>query len=162
MKRAWTSADILPSGGSLTLLGIATTTDGVIVEADGPGSARCPSCRHHSVARHSRYWRTIRDLPAHGKAVTLRVRVGRWRCHNARCARAIFADRLGGVAAPRVHHTDRLGAIVHLVGHALGGRAGERLLARLGMTIGADTIVGLVKCGAPVATPDATLRVLHR
>jgi transposase len=160
MKRAWTSADILPSGGSLTLLGIATTTDGVIVEADGPGSARCPSCRHHSVARHSRYWRTIKDLPAHGQAVTLRVRVGRWRCHNARCAQAIFADRLGGVVAPRVQHTDRLGAIVHLVGHALGGRAGERLLARLGMTIGADTIVCLVKRGAPAATPDATLRVL--
>src|ERR1700710_1294882 len=74
MKRAWTAADILPSGGSLTLLGIATTTDGVIVEADGPGSARCPSCRHQSVARHSRYWRTIKDLPAHGQAVTLRVR----------------------------------------------------------------------------------------
>jgi transposase len=160
MKRAWTSADILPSGGSLTLLGIATTTDGMIVEADGPGSARCPSCRHPSVARHSRYWRTIKDLPAHGQAVILRVRVGRWRCQNARCARAIFADRLDGVAAPRLQHTDRLGAIVHLVGHALGGRAGERLLARLGMTIGADTIVCLVKRGAPAATPDATLRVL--
>jgi transposase len=77
MKRAWTSADIFPSGGSLTLLGIATTTDGLIVEAEGPGSARCPSCRHQSVARHSRYWRTIKDLPAHGQAVTLRVRVGR-------------------------------------------------------------------------------------
>jgi hypothetical protein len=44
MNRAWTAADILPSGGSLTLLGVATTTDGVIVEAEGPASARCPSC----------------------------------------------------------------------------------------------------------------------
>jgi hypothetical protein len=35
MKRAWTAADILPSGESLTLLGIATTTDGLIVEAEG-------------------------------------------------------------------------------------------------------------------------------
>jgi transposase len=106
MKRAWTSADILPSGGSLTLLGIATTTDGVIVEAEGSESAHCPSCRHQSVARHSRYWRTIKDLPAHGQAVTLHVRVGRWRCHNARRTQAIFANRLGGVAAPRVQHTD--------------------------------------------------------
>jgi transposase len=160
MKRAWTPADILRSGGSLTLLSVATTTDGVIVEAEGPASARCPSGRHESVARHSRCWRTIKDLPAHGHAVTLRVRVGRWRCHNASCARSIFADRLGGVAAPRVQHTDRLGAIVHLVGHVLDGRAGERLLARLGITIGADTIVRLVKHGVPAATPDATLRVL--
>jgi hypothetical protein len=87
------------------------------------------------------------------------VRVARWRCHNARCRRAIFADQLAGVAAPRGQHTDRLGVIVHLVGHALGGRAGERLLA-LGMTIGADTIVALVKRGAPAATADATLRVV--
>src|ERR1700704_2387457 len=119
MKRACASADILPSGGPLTLLGIATTTDGVIVEAEGPASARCPSCHHQSVARHSRYWRTIRDLPAHGQAVTLRVRVARWRCHHARCERAIFADRLADVAAPRVQHRARLGVIVHLVGHAV-------------------------------------------
>src|SRR3979409_2552569 len=112
MKRAWTSTDILPSGGSLILLGIATTPNGVIVEAESPASARCPSCRHRSVARHSRYWRTIKDLPAHGQSVTLRVRVARWRCRNARCAQAIFADRLAGVVAPRVQHTDRLGAIV--------------------------------------------------
>jgi hypothetical protein len=37
VKRAWTSAVILPGGGSLTLLGVATTTNGVIVEAEGPG-----------------------------------------------------------------------------------------------------------------------------
>jgi hypothetical protein len=48
MKRAWTAADILPSGGSLTLLGIATTTDGVIVEAEarvGALSELSPSVR---------------------------------------------------------------------------------------------------------------------
>jgi hypothetical protein len=63
----------------IDLLGVATTTDGVIVEAEGPGSVRCPSCRHQSVARHSRYWRTIKDLAAYGQAVILGVRVGRWR-----------------------------------------------------------------------------------
>jgi hypothetical protein len=65
---------------------------------------------------HSRYGRTIRDLSAHGQSVTLRVRIGRWSCYHARWERAIVADRLADVAAPRVRHTDRLGVIVHLGG----------------------------------------------
>ena len=81
-----------------------------------------------SQARHSRYWRTLKDLAAQGRAVTLRVHVSRWRCETARCEQTVFADRLAGVSAPRVHHTQRFGAVAHLVGHALGGRGGERLL----------------------------------
>jgi hypothetical protein len=88
----------------------------------------------------------------------LRVRVNRWRCLNSRCETAIFADRLAGVSAPRVHHTHRFGAVVHLVGHALGGRGGERLLTRLGMGISDDTILGILK--RPAAEPLAP-EVLH-
>jgi len=88
------------------------------------------------------------------------VRVSRWRCRNPRCATTIFGERLPGVAAPHAQQTYRLGVVVHLVGHALGGRAGERLLDRLGMPIGADTIVRVVKRGAPPPNVDKTLRVV--
>ena len=115
------------------------------MEADGPSGAACPRCGRRSEARHSRYWRTLKDLAAQGRAVTLRVRVSRWRCRNARCETTIFADRLVGVSASRVHHTQRFGAVVHLVGHAVGGRGGERLLARLGMAISDDTILRALK-----------------
>ena len=75
--------------------------------------------------------------------MTLRVRVSRWRCRNPECATVIFGERLPAVAAPRRQHTHRLGVVVHLVGHALGGRAGERLLARLNMVVsGRVTILG--------------------
>jgi transposase len=102
----------------------------------------------------------MKDLAAHGQSVTLRVRVSRWRCRNPRCETAIFGERLPGVAAPRVQHTHRFGVVVHLVGHALGGRAGERLLVRLSMAISADTIVRVVKRGAPPSDVDETLRVV--
>jgi len=59
--------------------------------------------------------------------------------------RAIFADRLVSASAQRVHHTERFGAVVHLVGRAVGGLGGERLLARLGMAISDDTILRLLK-----------------
>ncbi len=54
---------------------------------------------------------------------------------------AIFADRLAGVSLPRVQHTQRFGGVVHLVGYALGGRGGERLLDRLGMGVSDHTIL---------------------
>lgn len=132
MEQAWSSREWLPKTNTLTLIGVTTTSAQVVVEADGPSSAACPACGQRSRARHSRYWRTLKDLPAQARAVTLRVRVTRWRCRNRRCTRGIFADRLVGVSAPGVHRTDRCGAVVHLVGHAVGGRGGERLLERLG------------------------------
>jgi transposase len=145
MQRLWSWREWLPNAETLTLIGVTTTSERVVVDADGPSSARCPACGRRSQARHSRYWRTLKDLAAQGRSVTLRVRVSRWRCRNRQCTRAIFADRLAGVSAPRVHRTDRCGAVVHLVGHALGGRGGERLLARLGTIISDDTILRLLK-----------------
>src|SRR3954467_10548846 len=128
MKRSWTWRDVLPAGGGLTGSSGVTTDAGGLVEADRPPPPRCPGCRRRSRARHSRYWRTLRDVVAHGRSVTLRVRVSRWRCQHALCETAIFADRLPALAAPHAQHTQRFGAVVHLVGHALGGRAGEPLL----------------------------------
>ena len=144
----------------MTLRGITSTENGLVIEASGPTSGRCPGCHRTSRARHSQYWRTLSDVAAHGQCVTLRVRVSRWRCQHARCATVIFADRLPGVAALRSQHTERLGVVVQLVGHALGGRAGERLLGRLGMAVSADTIVRVVKRGAPSAAADAAIRVV--
>ena len=39
----------------------------------------------------------------------------------------------------------RLGDVIHLVGYALGGRGGERLLGRLGMAVSDDTILRVLK-----------------
>jgi hypothetical protein len=160
MKRSWSSREWLPTAGTLTLIGVTTTPEGVVVEADGPSSARCPACRRWSRSRHSRYWRTLKDLAAQNRTVTLRVHVSCWRCGRRRCETAIFADRLTGVSAWRGQHTRRFGAVGHLVGHALGGRGGERLLSRLGMAISDSTILRLLT--RPAVTPRApdVLRVV--
>ena len=160
MKRPWTADVLLPAGAALTLCSVVTTEKGLIIEAAGPASARCPRCHQPSHTRHSRYWRTLRDVATHGQFVTLRVQVSRWRCRNLRCDTAIFADRLPGVAMPRAQHTERLGTVVHLVGHALGGRAGERLLRRLGMVVSADSVVRAVTHGAPSSPADPAIRVV--
>jgi transposase len=74
--------------------------------------ACCPICGVQSSSRHSVYSRTLGDLSAQGTPVTIRARVGRWRCRNERCDRQIFAERLPGLAAPSARQTDRLAEIV--------------------------------------------------
>lgn len=54
----------------------------------------CPACGSVSRQVHSRYRRTLRDLPAHGRRVLVRVFVRRFRCAEAECQRKTFAEPL--------------------------------------------------------------------
>ena len=121
--------------------------------------ACCPLCGMQSSSRHSFYSRTLGDLSAQGTPVTIRVRVGRWRCRNERCNRQIFAERRPGIAAPSARQTDRLGEIVRLFGHSAGGRPSERLMARLGMRVSDSTILRRVKQHARSRPNRAVIRV---
>src|SRR5260370_22839783 len=115
------------------------------MEADGQDSAICPGCQSVSRSRHSRYWRSLQDLPIQGTPVILRVHVGRWRCRNAGCERRIFTERPFNVCAPHARQTKRSDEIIAVVGRALGGRPGQRLMGRLGMPLSADTLIRRVK-----------------
>jgi len=124
--------------------------------AQGPDHARCPRRRQVSTARHSRYVRTLKDLPAVGATVSLQIRVGRWRCGTRACAVRFFADRLPDVAEFRGRRTCRANVIIRLIGYALGGRPGERLARRIGLSVSNDTLLRWVKrCAQPHHGRDA-------
>ncbi len=72
--------------------------------------AACPECGRRSGQVHSRYDRRLMDLPSHGRAVHLRVRVRRFRCGNAGCPRMIFGEPL----ATAFQQATRLGANYNL------------------------------------------------
>ena len=77
---------------------VTTTPGGVVVEADGPATARCPTCGRPSRGRHSRYWRAQKDLAASGRSVTLRVHVTRWPCRRLpEDTKVIATPILGGL-----------------------------------------------------------------
>jgi len=63
-------------------------------------TARCPLCGRRSKRIHSRYERTLADLPWGEYAVTIRLSIRRLFCDNAECERRLFAERLPGIAAP--------------------------------------------------------------
>src|SRR5277367_1376426 len=130
---------------NVTLRRIFETDQGWIMEAHGQNSAVCPGCQSISHSRHSRYWRSLKDLPVQGTQVILRLHLGRWRCRNAGCQRRIFTERLSKVCAPYAQQTKRTGEIIFAIGHALGGRPGQRLMRRLGMPVSADTLIRQVK-----------------
>ena len=55
-------------------------------------AARCPLCARRSKRVHSRYERTLADLPWGEYAVTIRLRIRRLFCANARCRRRILPN----------------------------------------------------------------------
>jgi transposase len=102
---------------------------------------------------HSRYERTLGDLPCQGQPVTLRVTVRRFRCPTPLCPRRTFAERLAGIAQPLARRTCRLGDQQRQVSLALGGQAGARLAEKLAMPTSPDTLLRLVRQGDR-ATPS--------
>jgi len=103
--------------------------------------AQCPLCRSWSKRTHSRYDRTIRDLPWAGRPVVLRLRVRRFFCDNPRCDRRIFAERGPDLAPVRGRLAFPFRRSVADIGLALGARAGARLAVPLGLPVNPRTVL---------------------
>ena len=106
--------------------------------------AQCPLCRRPSARIHSRYVRAVADLPWMGCAVRMALHVRRFFCPNPECARQIFAERLPTVVAPYARCTTRLTDVFTLSGFALGGEAGRKLAAGMGLVTSPDTLLRLI------------------
>ena len=114
---SWTPAP------NLKVLAVERNETDWIVAVDGLDHGTCPVCGLQSISRHSSYRRTLQDLSAQGKPVSVRVRMTRWRCRNDRCERRIFAERLPALTAPFARRTARLAGIVAVIAGALIGTA---------------------------------------
>ena len=109
-----------------------------------PCRTRCPLCGERSKRTHSRYERTLADLPWGEHAITIKLGVRRMFCDNALCDRRVFAERLPDVAAPWARKTTRPAGRLTAVGLALGGSAGVRLSRKLGLVACRNTLLNAV------------------
>jgi len=106
--------------------GITLTPCGLMIERIEPGpdalviiarptfdTAACPTCGQHSNSIHSRYQRSLSDLPSQGKLVRIKVQARRFRCLLMDCRQRIFAERLDVTVtrpfARRTAHRERRG-----------------------------------------------------
>jgi transposase len=120
--------------------------------------ASCPECGQLSHRYHSRYWRTVADLPWAEYTVQVRVALRKWHCRAPDCRRRVFCERLPRVTRPRWRRTIRLVARQHQLAVALGGAPGARLSASLGCPVSRNTLLRLLRRTPGPAPP--TPRVL--
>src|SRR5215213_620572 len=135
------SRTVLPTPKLLDLIGIRAEANIIHFAKTSTSTARCPVCGKQSGRVHSRSRRTLADLPWQGVPVTVHLHVRRFFCDEAACERAIFAERVPGVAARYARTTERLDDWLTHVSFALGGEAGARLLKDLGVLVSGDTLV---------------------
>lgn len=94
--------------------------------------ARCPLCGALTESIHSRYQRTLADLPCLHFSLILLVQVCKFFCPNSECHRRIFTERIPDVAEPWARKTARQIQQLQAIALALGGAAGSRLGKLLG------------------------------
>src|SRR5690349_18453777 len=130
------SPALVPDPARLRLVCLtASETAITMVVCTKAAKAPCPRCGQASHRAHSRYQRTLADLPWNGWAVQIRLQARRFFCDNRACERHIFTERIPTIAAPYARRTNRLTAWFAQVAFALGGVPGARLLQHSGCVI---------------------------
>lgn len=119
-------------------------------------SAVCPHCSVSSRHVHSRYRRTVHDLPWRGTPVLLRFTVRRFFCGNADCRQRIFVEQVPGLAARRARRTPRLNETLVKIGLECGGEPGARLSRQLGIPTSGDTLLRRLRAIPPTKVHHAT------
>ena len=139
--------------------GLGLVPPGIVVEHQNVGTdhivvsgrlasveAGCPDCGTLSRSCHSRYVRTLADLPVGGRTMAILLTVRRFRCTTPGCRRTTFSEDVGGQIGRRHgRRSARCDQVVHAVGIALGGRPGSRMMARLATPCSRDTLLRSIR-----------------
>ncbi|MCB0851889.1 MAG: ISL3 family transposase, partial [Bacteroidetes bacterium] len=109
--------------------------------------SQCPACSTPSAKVHSRYTRTILDLPVAGKTVEARFCVRKFFCLSTACQRKIFSERLEKIVKPYGRRTIRLDQRLTILGLKSGGSSGASIAMLFGIPVSCSTILRLA-CSA--------------
>lgn len=127
----------------------------VVCARSNAEAASCPSCHTKSRRVHSRYIRFLKDLPAVGNRLVIRLKARKFFCDNKRCRRRVFSERLPGLADLHARSTKRLNLALCEIGHAVGAEGGARLAQALGMPTSGDTVLRRVRTAPMPRVPPA-------
>jgi transposase len=139
---------------AIELISIAPDQTIVLALASSRAVVGCPVCGVASDRIHSRYRRTVADVPWLGRAVRLRLEVRRFFCDVPSCPRRIFAEPFPGLVVAHGRRSERLSALFGAISYALGGEGGARLVLDLGLRTSPDTLLRILRA-QPVADPPS-------
>ena len=126
-------ATILPTPATVELLTLRSLSSSILAVVRPRGTTSpCPLCAVRSSRVHSRYQRTLLDLPWSGVTMRLELHVRRFFCDTTTCPRKIFTERLPELVAPSARRTKRLDTWFTLVGFAPGRGSRSAALTRPG------------------------------
>jgi transposase len=141
-------AHLLPDATTLCLTAChvdTTSAQITLLVRSTQASVPCPLCALPARRIHSRYVRTLADLPWADYRVRIQLHVRKWFCRNRPCQRRIFTERLPTVVVPWARRTRRLAQRFTALGVALGGKAGVRLGQQWGLAVSRNTLLRLVR-----------------
>ncbi len=150
------TSSLLPASDLVRVDYVCTTVDRIILVATTvQATAPSPDFKQIATRPHSRYVRTLATCPWNGVRVWLRLYTRRWFCDEPNCRRAVFTERLPGIAQRYARNTESLASFLLLLASALGGEAGARVAEKLGMPISPDSLLRRLRASAPgrIATP---------
>lgn len=104
-------------------------------------TACCPLCQQPSERVHSKYQRTVADVPCGGRRVLLLLTVRKYICHIGDCPRSIFTERLPELVQSYARMTNRLRLWIEAIARATSGEVGARLAEHLGIRVSPTTIL---------------------
>lgn len=132
----------LPCPDSVAIHRLAASDTHFVIELTAcRGEVPCSDCAHLTHRLHSRYCRTLADLPLQDKTVSLILHTRKFFCTNLACKTRVFTERFPDLVAPYARRTLSLHQALHFIGLALGGRAGAALARALKMHASRDTLL---------------------
>jgi transposase len=151
---------LIPNSSEVKLICLQPKAGAIQVELRAcQPSSLCPGCGSRSSRVHSRYRRTIGDLPWEGLPVRILLQARKFFCVDERCSRRIFTEQLPGMVGRYARRSCRSSEALSSITLALGGRAGARLARKLGLLASRPTLLReLCKRARPSAS--ASPRVL--
>jgi transposase len=141
----------LPENIVITAVHPAALTVAIDLACCDP-TACCPLCQQLSERVHSKYQRTVADVPCGGRRVLLLLIVRKFICHTSTCLQTIFTERLPDLVQSYARMTNRLRQWIEVIGRAAGGEMGARLAKHLGIRTPPTTILRRVMA---LPTPPA-------
>lgn len=136
---------LFPYLSALLIEEVERQPGGVVLRTRVRAATAACRCGESSGRVHGRYVRRLRDVAVGGLGLVVELCVRRFRCENPACAAVTFAEQVVGLTTAHSRHTPLLRGVLTQIGLALAGRAGVRMAAAVGVPVGRDTLLRLVR-----------------
>lgn len=145
---------LLPDPDCLTLESLSIQGNDVVFTVSTIGDAvACPLCGATCQRVHSRYQRTLADLPWQANPVKILMTARKFFCDNDACTRSIFTEPIATVTARYGRKTKRLVEALEALALMAGGEVAARIAKVFGLTLSPDYLLeGIKKAPSPSAS----------